>query len=107
MGAIPKYSPICPIFNTHRPTEIRSICAKFEENSSLRLDASVISTDGRTDMARSTLLVTLIKNIYSLWGLRSIFRCVTNGMTKLVYPHPMGGGYKNGNTYLWPKGITA
>ena len=38
----------------------------------------------------------LIMNIYTLWGLRRIFKDVTNGMTKLIYPPFQGGGYKNG-----------
>jgi len=32
-----------------------------------------VETDGQTDMARSTRLVMLIKNIYTLWGRNDSF----------------------------------
>jgi len=43
-------------------------------------------TEGQTDMARSTRLVTLIKNIYTLWGQKSFLLPVTYFPTNLVYP---------------------
>jgi len=33
-------------------------------------------SDGQPDMARSTRLVMLIKNIYTLWGRKSLLHCV-------------------------------
>jgi len=43
-------------------------------------------SDGQTDMARSTWLVILIKNIYTLWGRKRFLLPVTNFSTNLVYP---------------------
>jgi len=45
-------------------------------------------TDAQTDMARSTLLVILIKNIrvYTLWGRKRFLLYVTYFPTNLVYP---------------------
>jgi len=42
-------------------------------------------TDGQTDMARSTPLVILIKNIYTLWGLKRFLLPITYFPTNLVY----------------------
>jgi len=57
--------------------------------NSLALIVSEISafrTDGQTDMARSTRLVILIKNIYILWGRKRFLLPVTYFPTNLVYP---------------------
>jgi len=43
-------------------------------------------TVGQTDMARSTRLVILIKNIYTLWGRKRFLPPVTYFSTNLVYP---------------------
>jgi len=43
-------------------------------------------TDGQTDMARSTRLVILIKNIYTVWGRKRFLLPVTYFPTNLVYP---------------------
>jgi len=48
--------------------------------------STFIRTDGQTDMARSTRLDILIKNIYSLWGRKRFFLPVTYFPTNLVYP---------------------
>jgi len=57
--------------------------------NSLALIVSEISefirTDGQTDMARSTWLVILIKNIYTLLGRKRILLPVTYFPTNLVY----------------------
>jgi len=42
-------------------------------------------TDGQKDMARSTRLVILIKNIYTLWGRNRFLLPVTYFPTNLVY----------------------
>jgi len=42
-------------------------------------------TDGQTDMARSTRLVILIKEIYTLWGRKRFLLPVTYFPTNLVY----------------------
>jgi len=59
--------------------------------NSLALIVSEISdlfiwTNGQTDMARSTRLVILIKNIYTLWGRNRFLLPVTYFPTNLVYP---------------------
>jgi len=43
-------------------------------------------TDRQTDMARSTRLVILIMNIYTLWGRKRFLLPVTYFPTNLVYP---------------------
>jgi len=43
-------------------------------------------TEGQTDMARSTRLVILIKNIYTLWGRKRFLLPVAYFPTNLVYP---------------------
>jgi len=44
-------------------------------------------------MARSTRLVILMKNIYTLWGRKRFLLPATYYPTNLVYP--MSNGYKN------------
>ena len=54
-------------------------------------------TDGRTDRVKSTQLVELIQNIYTLWGLPCFLLPVTYIFTKTLYPDfpfSMGSGYK-------------
>jgi len=51
-------------------------------------------TDGKTDMARSTRLVILIKNICNLWGRKRFLLPVTYFPTNLVYPFSTSNGYK-------------
>jgi len=46
--------------------------------------SAVIRTDGQTDMARSTRLVILINNIYTLWGRKRFLLPVTYFPTDLV-----------------------
>jgi len=48
--------------------------------------SAFIRPDGQTDMARSTRLVILIKNIYTLWGRKRFLLPVTYFPTNLVYP---------------------
>jgi len=43
-------------------------------------------TDGQAGMARSTRLVILIKDIYTLWGRKRFLLSVTYFLTNLVYP---------------------
>jgi len=43
-------------------------------------------TEGQTDMAISTRLVVLIKNIYNLWGRKGFILPFTYFPTNLVYP---------------------
>jgi len=48
--------------------------------------SAFIRTNRQTDMARSTRLVILIKNIYTLWGRKRFLLPVTYFPTNLVYP---------------------
>jgi len=48
--------------------------------------SAFIRTDGETDMARSSRLVILIKNIHTLWGRKRFLLPVTYFPTNLVYP---------------------
>jgi len=48
--------------------------------------SAFIRTDRQTDMAKSTRLVILIKNIYILWGRKRFLLPVTYFPTNLVYP---------------------
>jgi len=73
MGVI-TYS--CP--NRLVPTYILSakdirLLGKFQPDS---FKAERLETDGQTDMARSTCLVKLVKNIYTLW--KRLLHCVAN-----------------------------
>jgi len=49
--------------------------------------ARSVETDGQTDMARSTLLVVLIKNIYTLWGRKPCpsLRCKIYGVGNVSF----------------------
>jgi len=40
--------------------------------------ADSVETDGQTDMARSTRLLMLIKNIYTLWVRKRLLHCVAH-----------------------------
>jgi len=46
----------------------------------------IVDADRQTDMARSTRLVILINNIYTLWGRKRFLLPVTYLPTNLVYP---------------------
>jgi len=54
--------------------------------------SAFIRTDGQTDMAGSTRLVILIKNVYTLWG-----RKLSDESSIPLYS--MSNGYKNMNCY--------
>jgi len=61
MGAI-RYS--CPTYIL--PTKERRLLGKFQPDSFKTERLVCVETDGQTDMARSTCLVMLIKNINTL-----------------------------------------
>jgi len=48
--------------------------------------SAFIQTYGQADMARSTRLVILIKNVYTLWGLKRFLLPATYFPSNLVYP---------------------
>jgi len=59
-------------------------------------------TDGQMDMAISTRLVILIKNIYTLWGRKRFLLPVTYFPTNIVYPFtPRVTGIKRKSGALW------
>jgi len=62
------------------------ICTPNLNSLALRSQRSSGQTEGQTDMARSTWLVILIKNIYTLWGRKRFLLPVTYFPTNLVYP---------------------
>jgi len=57
--------------------EIR-LLGKFQPDSFKTERLDCVETDGLTDTARSTRLVMLIKNIYTLWGRKRLLHCVAN-----------------------------
>jgi len=62
-------------------------CLFSEISAFIRTDEQTyVRTVGQTDMARSTRLMILIKNIYSLWGRKRFLLPVTYFPTNLVYP---------------------
>jgi len=75
MGTI-RYSFSIRLVPTHTlPAKERRFFEKFQPGSFKTERLVSVQTDGQTDMARSSRLVVMIKNIYSLWGL---LHCVAN-----------------------------
>jgi len=78
MGAI-KYS--CPIRldpTYTLPAKEIKLLGKFQPDSFKTERLLCVETDEQTDMARSTRLIMLIKNIYTLWGRKRLLHCVVN-----------------------------
>jgi len=77
MGAI-RYS--CPIrlnpTYTLPAKDIR-LLGKFQPDSFKTERLDCVETEGQTDMARSTRLVMLINNIYTLWSRKRPLHCCT------------------------------
>jgi len=73
--------------------EIR-LLGKFQPDSFKTRRLACVETDGQTDMARSTRLAMLIKNIYTLWGRKRMLHCVANFWLKSMYP-------LQGYNYFW------
>jgi len=73
MGAIRYSCPIRLAPNYILPAKERRLFEKFHPDRLV-----CVETDGQTDMARSTRLVTLINNIYTLWGRKRFLYCVAN-----------------------------
>jgi len=85
-GAIEYSSPIRFVLTYILPViEIRFL-GKFSPDSFKTERLVCVQTDGQTDMARSTRLVMLIKNIYTLWDRKRLLRCVANFCLKSLYP---------------------
>jgi len=65
---------------------LKSLHAKYQLSSFYSFRDLSVHTDGQTDMARSTRLVTLIKNKYTLRGRKRFLLPVTYFPMNLVYP---------------------
>jgi len=66
--------------------KLRNLHAKSEQPSSYSFRDLSVHPDRQTDMARSTWLVILIKNIYTLWGRKRFLLPVTYFSTSQGYP---------------------
>jgi len=77
----------CPIrlAPTYIQPKERRLLGKFQPDIFKTERLVCVETDGQTDVARSTRLVILIKNIYTLWGLKRLLHCVVNFCTKNCY----------------------
>jgi len=94
MGAIRYSCPIRLVPTYILPAKDIRLLGKFQPDSFKTERLVWVESDGQTDMARSTRLVMLIKNIYSLWGRKRVLHCVANFWLKSIYPLQ---GYKNNN----------
>jgi len=92
MGAIRYSCPIRLVPTYILPAKEIRLLGKFLPDSFKTERLVSVETDGQTDMARSTRLVILIKNIYTLWGRKHLLHCVANFWLKSIYPLQ---GYKN------------
>jgi len=63
---------------TYAPAKERRLLEKFQPDSFKTKRLVCVETDRQTDIARSTPLVMLIKNIYILWVRKSLLHCVAN-----------------------------
>jgi len=78
MGAIRYSCPIRLVPTFILPAKDIRLLGKFQPDSFKTERLVCVETDGQTDMARSTSLVMLIKNIYILWGRKRLRHCVVN-----------------------------
>jgi len=78
VGAIRYSCPIRLVPTYILPAKERRLLGKFQPDSFKTDRLDCVETVGQTDMARSTCLVMLIKNIYTSWGLKRILLCVAN-----------------------------
>jgi len=76
MGAIRYSCPIRLVRTYILSAKERRLLGKFQPDSFKTERLVCVETDGQTYMARSTRLVMLIKNIYTLWG--RLHHCVAN-----------------------------
>jgi len=82
MGAIRYGCPIRLVPTYILPAKDIRLLGKFQPDSYKTERLVCVETDGQTDMARSTRLVMLIKNKYSLWG--PSLRCKL--LTEIIIP---------------------
>jgi len=74
MGAIRYSCPIRLVPTYILPAENIRLLGKFHTDCFKTERLVCVETDGQTDMARSTRLVMLIKNIYTLWGRKRLLQ---------------------------------
>jgi len=60
------------------PAKEIKLLGKFQPDNFKTERLVCVKTDGQTDIARSTRLVMLINNIYTLWGRKGLPQCVAN-----------------------------
>jgi len=68
IGAIRYSCPILLVPTYILPAKEIRLLGKFQPDSFKTERLACVETAGQTNMARSTPLVMLIKNIYTLWG---------------------------------------
>jgi len=78
MGAIRNCCPFRLVPTYILPAKEIRLLGKFQCDSFKTEGLVCVEMDGQTDMARSTRLVMLIKNIYTLWGQKRFLHCVAN-----------------------------
>jgi len=78
MGAIRYSCPIRLLPTYILPAKDIRPLGKFKPDGFKTERLLCVETDGQTDMARSTCLVMLIKNIYTLWGRKRLLHGVEN-----------------------------
>jgi len=76
MGAIRYSCPIRLVPTYILPAKGISLLGKFQPDSFKTERLVCVKTDGQTDRRRSTRLVMLIKNIYTLRGRKRVLHCV-------------------------------
>jgi len=78
MGAIRYGCPIRLVPTYILPAKGIRLLGKFQPDSFKTEILVRVETVGQTNMARSTRLVMLIKNIQTLWGRKRLLHCVAN-----------------------------
>jgi len=78
MGAIICSCPIRLVPTYLLPAKERRLLRKFQPDSFKTERLVCVETEGQTDMARSTRLSMLIKNIYTLWCRKRLLHRVAN-----------------------------
>jgi len=78
MGTIRYSCPIRLVPTYILPAKDIRLLGKFHLDSFKTERLVGVEMDAQTDMARSTHLVMLIKNIYTLWGRKRHLHCVAN-----------------------------
>jgi len=78
MGAMRYSCPIRLVPTYILPAKDVRLLERFKPDSFKTERLVCVETDGQADMASSTRLVMLIKNIYTFWGRKRLLHCVAN-----------------------------